>query len=134
MLQFAVYRQSRFQSGNSICRISGILLGRSAGELDEITLTVFFSSKADVSGILVIIDFEYRTILTQETEIEGSLQLKRYRASILQIITLEIPSRYGLRILSYHDSTSLAWFNIVSTSSWPKGMAQYTEESVLLEI
>ena len=75
MLQFAVYRQGRFQSGNSICRISGILLGRSADKLDEMTLTVFFSTKADVSGILVIIDFEYRTILTQKTEIESALQL-----------------------------------------------------------
>ena len=39
-----------------------------------------------------------------------------------------------MRILSYQDSTSLVWFSMVFTSSCPNGSAQYTDESVLLEI
>lgn len=61
MLQFAIYRQSCSKSGNGICGITVILFGRSTCEFDEITLTVLFCSEADVSGILVIINFEYRS-------------------------------------------------------------------------
>ena len=96
MLQIAVNRESSFQSGDSICRIAAKLLGRSTGKLDEITLTVFFSTKADVSGILVIVNLEHRSILFHKTEIKSTFQLERNSVNVLQIISFEIPCRHRI--------------------------------------
>ena len=53
-------------------RIAVILLGWSAGELNEITLTVFFGSKAYISGILIVKNLKNSAVFTQKTEIKGA--------------------------------------------------------------
>ena len=96
VLQIAVNRESSFQSGDSICRIAAVLLGRSTGELYKITLTVFFSTKADVSGILVIVNLKHRSILFHKAEIKSTFQLERNSVDVLQIIPFEIPCRHRI--------------------------------------
>ena len=57
---------------------------------------IFFSTEADVSGILVIVNLEHRSILFHKAEIKSTFQLERNPVDVLQIIPFEIPCRHRI--------------------------------------